>query len=81
MVVTVRLHATLRRQTEQGIQDRLELELEPGATVATVLEALSITEDDESVMLVVNRRMVVSDQPLADGDEVRLMPAISGGKF
>lgn len=80
MVITVRLHATLRRQTAQGMQDRLELELEPGATAASVLAALGLA-DDESVMLVVNRRMVVSDQPLADGDEVRLMPAISGGKF
>jgi molybdopterin converting factor small subunit len=80
LVVTVRLHATLRRQTEQGMQDRLELELEPGATVASVLEKLGLTEDDESVMLVVNRRMVSADQPLADGDEIGLMPAISGGK-
>lgn len=79
MVVTVRLHATLRRQTEHGLQDRLELELEPGATATSVLKALGITEDDESVMVVVNRRMIISDQPLADGDEVRLMPAISGG--
>jgi molybdopterin converting factor small subunit len=80
LVVTVRLHATLRRQTEQGMQDRLELKLEPGATVASVLEKLGLTEDDESVMLVVNRRMVSADQPLADGDEIGLMPAISGGK-
>jgi molybdopterin converting factor small subunit len=80
LVVTVRLHATLRRTTEQGMQDRLELELEPGATITSLLAALGISEDDESVMLVVNRRMVVSDhQPLADGDEVGLMPAISGG--
>jgi molybdopterin converting factor small subunit len=79
LVVTVRLHATLRRQTEQGMQDRLELELEPGATVASVMAKLGIREDDESVMLVVNRRMVVTDQPLADGDEIGLMPAISGG--
>jgi molybdopterin converting factor small subunit len=80
LVVTVRLHATLRRITEQGMQDRLELELEPGATITSLLAALGISEDDESVMLVVNRRMVVSDhQPLADGDEVGLMPAISGG--
>jgi molybdopterin converting factor small subunit len=81
LVVTVRLHATLRRKTEQGLQDRLELDLEPGATVASALAALSISVDDESVMWVVNRRMVTADQPLADGDEVRLMPAISGGKF
>jgi molybdopterin converting factor small subunit len=79
LVVTVRLHATLRRQTGQGMQDRLELELAPGATVASVLEKLGLTEDDESVMLVVNRRMVIADQPLADGDEIGLMPAISGG--
>jgi molybdopterin converting factor small subunit len=77
----VRLHATLRRKTEQGLQDRLDLELEPGATVASALEALGISIDDESVMVVVNRRMLTADQPLADGDEVRLMPAISGGKF
>jgi molybdopterin converting factor small subunit len=81
LVVTVRLHATLRRKTEQGLQDRLELGLEPGATVASALAALGISVDDESVMWVVNRRMVTADQPLADGDEVRLMPAISGGKF
>ena len=62
------------------MQDRLELKLEPGATVASVLEKLGLTEDDESVMLVVNRRMVSADQPLADGDEIGLMPAISGGK-
>lgn len=79
MVVTVRLHTTLRRQTAQGWQDRLELTLAPGATVAMVLEALNIIADDEAIFLVVNRRMVALDYPLQAGDEVRLMPAISGG--
>jgi molybdopterin converting factor small subunit len=81
LVVTVRLHATLRRQTEQGMQDRLQLELEPGATAASILQALNLTADDESVMVAVNRRMVDFDHPLTDGDEVGLMPAISGGQF
>lgn len=81
MVVTVRLHATLRRQTEQGMQDRVQLELEPNATVASILHALNLTADDEAVMVAVNRRMVDFDHPLADGDEVGLMPAISGGKL
>ncbi len=79
MVITVRLHTNLRVKTEAGWQDRLALELEPGATVASVLEALDIPVSDELILLVVNRRTAVPDQPLVDGDEVRLMPAISGG--
>ena len=61
------------------MQDRLVLELEPGTTVASVLERLGVPQDDEVVMLVVNRRLATLDQPLVEGDEVRLMPAISGG--
>lgn len=79
MVVTVRLHTTLRRKTEAGLVDRLELELEPGATVASVLKTLGISADEEAIFLVVNRRTASADQLLADGDEVRLMPALSGG--
>lgn len=79
MVVTVRLHTTLRRKTAEGMQDRLELKLEPGATVATVLELLNIPVNGDSVLLVVNRRTAFPSQPLSDGDEVRLMPVISGG--
>ena len=36
------------------MQDRLVLELEPGTTVAAVLERLEIPRDDEVVMMVVN---------------------------
>lgn len=79
MVVTVRLLTTLRRKTEQGWQDRLELELEPGATAASVLEALGLAGRAEGIILVVNRRTAAPTQPLNHGDEVRLMPAISGG--
>jgi len=79
LVVTVHLHTTLRRKAEQGMQGRLELELESGATVASVLERLDIPADDEALLLVINRRMATPDQPLVDGDEVRLIPAIAGG--
>jgi molybdopterin converting factor small subunit len=79
LVITVRLHTTLRRRTEQGLLDRLTLELGPGATVLSVLQALDMPIDGESVLLVVNRRTASANQPLADGDEVRLMPVISGG--
>ncbi|MFQ5409497.1 MAG: MoaD/ThiS family protein [Anaerolineales bacterium] len=78
--MSVRLHATLRRETPDGMLDRLQLDLSPGATVAAVLAALDLSPDDEHVLLAVNGRVVAPDRPLADGDEVRLMPAMSGGQ-
>lgn len=79
MRIDVRLHTTLRRVTPQGVIDRLEVELEPGATVATLLEQLQIRPGGRSLLLVVNGRPVSPDHPLNDGDEVRLVPGISGG--
>ncbi len=78
MVVTVRLHSILRRETPQGVVDRLELELEPEATVASVLARLGL-QAQARLLLVVNGELAHADQPLADGDEVRLIPAVSGG--
>jgi sulfur carrier protein ThiS len=79
MVVTVRLHTVLRRKTPEGIVDRLELDLPPGATVADVLNALEIGPRRENILLVVNGRIVKPDHALDRGDEVRLIPAMSGG--
>jgi sulfur carrier protein ThiS len=79
MVVTVRLHTILRRQTPEGIVDRLMLDLDPGTTVAAVLEQLGIQLEGESILLVLNGRFVAPEVALADGDELRLVPAISGG--
>lgn len=79
MVVTVRLHTILRRQTPNGIVDRLQLELPSGASVATILHRLEIGLRGEAILLVVNGRIVKPDHSLVDGDEVRLIPAVSGG--
>jgi molybdopterin converting factor small subunit len=79
MVVTVRLHTTLRRETPEGIVDRLKLELAPGATMRTLVEALNVSLREDAILLVVNGRIADVDTPLADGDEVRLIPAMSGG--
>jgi sulfur carrier protein ThiS len=79
MVVTVRLHTVLRRQTPQGIVDRLTLDLADGATVATVLDHLGIRGQGDLILLVLNGRPVSPEQALADGDDLRLVPAISGG--
>jgi molybdopterin converting factor small subunit len=79
MIVHVRLHTTLRRETPEGIVDRLDLELQPGATVRDVLDRLEINPRGRSILMVVNRNLAKAEQELADGDEVRLIPAMSGG--
>jgi molybdopterin converting factor small subunit len=79
VVVTVRLHTTLRRTGPDGAQDRLVLDLAPGATVQDVLDTLGIVMQDDAVLLVVNNRIAGAETALADGDEVRLIPAMSGG--
>ena len=79
MVVTVQLHTTLRRSDLQGPADRLTLELPQGATVKTVLDALGIVPREEALLLVVNHRVAGAETTLAEGDEVHLIPAISGG--
>lgn len=77
--VEVRLHTTLRRRTEDGVVDRLGLEMADGATVADVLDALAITMDPDALLLVVNGKIVKTEHVLEEGDQVRLIPAMSGG--
>lgn len=81
MVVTVRLHTILRRETPEGIIDRLTLDLPQGTTIAAVLRQLEIGLRRESILLVVNGRIVKPEQSLAEGDELRLVPAMSGGSM
>ena len=80
MVVRVRLHTTLRRATPEGVIDRLTLELSPQATVQTVLDTLGISVREDAILLVVNGRIAETATALTEGDEVRLIPAMSGGR-
>jgi sulfur carrier protein ThiS len=79
MIVHLRLHTTLRRQGPEGVIDRLDLDLEAGATVQDVLTRLEIQPRGGSILMVVNGKLVKAEQALTDGDEVRLIPAVSGG--
>jgi molybdopterin converting factor small subunit len=79
MVVTVRLHTILRRETPEGVVDRLKLDLPTGTTIQSLVERLEIKLRGEALLLVVNGKIVKEDQVLAEGDEVRLIPAVSGG--
>lgn len=82
MTVRVRLFAVLR---ERAGSDELELELEEGATVADAIERLSSSEPlGETlarlpVRMALNRDYASPEAPLRPGDELALIPPISGG--
>ena len=76
MRVTVRLFAGLRERA-----GRARLELEDVATVADVWPRLGLGEEPPGLMYALNREYVAADAALADGDEVALIPPVSGGAF
>ena len=82
VTVTVRLFAILRQRAGR---DEIELELADGATVDDALAAmrdddrLGDTLERMPLRAAVNREYVGNDTPLASGDEVALIPPVSGG--
>jgi MoaE-MoaD fusion protein len=75
--VTVRLFAALR---ERAGASRRELELPPGATAGDVFAALGIGAEPQGLAYAVNREYADRTAALADGDEVALIPPVSGGE-
>jgi molybdopterin synthase catalytic subunit len=76
MLVTVRLFAMLR---ERAGADRLELELPEDACVSDALAAVGDLARDLPLVMAVNRRYAEADEPLSPGDELALIPPVSGG--
>jgi MoaE-MoaD fusion protein len=76
--VTVRLFAGLR---EHAGTARRELELSDGTRVGGVWPALGLGEEPAGLVFAVNRAYVERDRVLAEGDEVALIPPVSGGAF
>jgi molybdopterin synthase catalytic subunit len=75
MKVTVRLFAVLR---ERAGRDSLELELDDGATVRDAIAAVDVS-DGVPVVMAVNREVAAEDLVLEAGDELALIPPVSGG--
>jgi molybdopterin synthase catalytic subunit/molybdopterin converting factor small subunit len=75
MSVTVRLFAGLR---ERAGWSQREVD---AATVAEVWPALGLGEEPDGLLYAVNKEYAQRHQPLADGDEVALIPPVSGGAF
>jgi len=81
MRIHVRLFAILRERA--GWRDR-DLELADGASVddawsELVSQSPNLAPSRESIRFAVNRQYAAPDQPLADGDELVLIPPVAGG--
>jgi MoaE-MoaD fusion protein len=81
MTVRIRLYAILR---ERARREWIELQLPAGATVADALHELSHAQGLEvlpriPVRMAVNREYAAPHTPLHEGDELALIPPVSGG--
>jgi molybdopterin synthase catalytic subunit len=74
--VTVRLFAMLR---ERAGTSELKLELPDGARVRDAIAALDGLAGGLPVVMAVNREYAREDAPLDAGDELALIPPVSGG--
>lgn len=76
--VHVRLFAGLRERAGVGT---LELELGDAARLGDVWPALELGDEPPGLLYALNRHYAGPSSPLADGDEVALIPPVSGGDF
>jgi molybdopterin converting factor subunit 1 len=76
MEVRVRLFAGLR---ERAGADEVELELPDGAVVGDALTRMRALTSGVAVVMAVNHEYADADTPLRSGDELALIPPVSGG--
>ena len=76
MKVTVRLFAMLRERAGAG---QVVLELPDGARVCDALDALGDYAAGLPLVMAVNREYAADDRVLETGDELALIPPVSGG--
>jgi molybdopterin synthase catalytic subunit len=74
--VSVRLFAGLRERAGTG-----RVELEDVARVGDVWARLGLGDEPEGLLYALNREYADRDAQLHDGDEVALIPPVSGGAF
>jgi molybdopterin converting factor subunit 1 len=78
MEVRIRLFASLR---ERAGTPEIVLELPDGALVGDALERLSTVTDGVPAVMAVNHEYASTEAPLHEGDEVALIPPVSGGSI
>ncbi len=77
MKVAVKAHGNLRRYLSTSTGEA-EVEVAESATVRDLLGQLGIPVGD-AWRISLNGDLVSDDQPLKDGDRLRLFPVVSGG--
>jgi molybdopterin converting factor small subunit len=75
----VHLHTVLQKETPDGRVSKIQMKLKQGVKISVVMVELNIPHDEENLILAVNGRLAEAGQILHDGDELHLIPAISGG--
>jgi molybdopterin converting factor subunit 1 len=78
MKVAIRLFAGLR---ELAGTRAIELELPAGSTAADIWPTLDLGVEPAGLLVAVNRSYAAPDTVLVEGDEVALIPPVSGGAF
>jgi molybdopterin synthase catalytic subunit len=78
MKVAVRLFAGLR---ELAGTRSTQIDLPEGSTAASVWPALDLGAEPPGLLLAVNKTYAARDTVLREGDEVALIPPVSGGAF
>jgi len=76
MAVRVRLFAGLRERAGWSVR-----EIEGADRVADVWPALGLGDEPAGLLYAVNREYAGPERQLADGDEVAVIPPVSGGAF
>lgn len=74
----MRLFAALRERAGSG---RVAIELVDGATVGDVWPLLALGDEPPGMLYAVNRAYADRAEELSDGDEVAVIPPVSGGDF
>ena len=74
--VTIRLFAGLRERAGTGRR-----ELDDVARVGDVWSRLDLGDEPAGLLYAVNREYVTRGHVLHDGDEVAMIPPVSGGSF
>jgi len=81
MKITIRLFALLK---DRAGTDRIDLDLPDKSTIAHAVEQLrhrlpALADHLNHIAFALNRSYTRSNTPLQDGDELALIPPVSGG--
>ena len=74
----MRLFAGLRERAGEGTRD---VELAERTRASDVWAAIGLGEEPDGVLYAINKQYVERDTKLVDGDELALIPPVSGGAF